>query len=31
VLAVKNKEVTDKFVGLLDDDVIDTFLEKLIG
>lgn len=29
VIGMKNKKVQDKFIGLMDDDKIETFLEKL--
>ena len=31
VIAIRNKTTTDKFTGMQDDDVLETFLEKLIG
>lgn len=31
VLGLKNGEVKDKFIGLQDDDIIETFLDRLIG
>lgn len=31
VIGFKNKEAKDKFIGLQDDDIIETFLDRLIG